>query len=142
MDCRQIYRLRKRTDHRKSRPELGQDADGISGKQAPDKTASEKGDNKGYQKLESMMMSFVADSLCRQDSYVWGNIFSPCEIMQCFGLGTLSIECLSCYLSGYRLEDYFIDYAQNTGIAPTLCSYHKTFVGAIDSGAVPVPQYA
>lgn len=46
---------------------------------------------KGYQKLESMMMSFVADSLCRQDSYVWGNIFSPCEIMQCFGLGTLSI---------------------------------------------------
>ncbi len=25
---------------------------------------------------------------------------------------------------------------------PTLCSYHKTFVGAIDSGAVPVPQYA
>ena len=88
------------------------------------------------------MMSFVADSLCRPDSYVWGNIFSPCEIMQCFGLSTLSIECLSCYLSGYRLEDYFIDYAQNTGIAPTLCSYHKTFVGAIDSGAVPAPQYA
>ena len=47
MDCRQIYRLRKRTDHRKSRPELGQDADGISGKQAPDKTASEKRDLKG-----------------------------------------------------------------------------------------------
>lgn len=68
--------------------------------------------------------------------------FLPCEITQCFGLRTLSIECLACYLSGYHLEDYFIDYAQNTGIAPTLCSYHKTFVGAIDSDAVPVPQYA
>ena len=88
------------------------------------------------------MMSFVADSLGKPESYVWGNIFSPCEIIQCFGLGTLSIECLACYLSGYHLEDYFIDYAQNTGIAPTLCSYHKTFVGAIDSGAVPVPRYA
>ena len=88
------------------------------------------------------MMSFVADALCQPDSYVWGNIFSPCELIRCFGLKTLSIECLSCYLSGYHLEDYFIDYAQNTGIAPTLCSYHKTFVGAIDSDAVPVPDYA
>ena len=106
------------------------------------KLLPKKGISKGYQKLEAMMMSFVADSLGRPDSYVWGNIFSPCEIIGCFGLNTLSIECLSCYFSGYHLEDFFIDYAQNTGIAPTLCSYHKTFVGAIDSGAVPVPEYA
>ena len=81
------------------------------------KLLPKKGISKGYQKLEAMMMSFVADSLSRPESYVWGNIFSPCEIMECFGLNTLSIECL-------------------------LCSYHKTFVGAIDSGAVPVPEYA
>jgi benzoyl-CoA reductase/2-hydroxyglutaryl-CoA dehydratase subunit BcrC/BadD/HgdB len=98
--------------------------------------------SRGYQKLEEMMMSFVADSLSKPESYVWGNIFSPCEIVQCFGLSTLSIECLSCYFAGFNLEDFFIDYAQNEGIAPTLCSYHKTFVGAIDSGAVPVPRYA
>ena len=106
------------------------------------KILPKKGLAKGYQKLEAMMMSFVADALSHSESYVWGNIFSPCEITQCFGLRTLSIECLACYLSGYHLEDYFIDYAQNTGIAPTLCSSHKTFVGAIDSDAVPVPQYA
>ncbi len=106
------------------------------------KLLPKKGISKGYQKLEAMMMSFVADSLSHPDSYVWGNIFTPCEIISCFGLHTLSVECLSCYFSGYHLEDFFIDYAQNTGIAPTLCSYHKTFVGAIDSGAVPVPQYA
>lgn len=106
------------------------------------KLLPKKGISKGYQKLEAMMMSFVADSLSHPDSYVWGNIFTPCEIISCFGFHTLSVECLSCYFSGYHLEDFFIDYAQNTGIAPTLCSYHKTFVGAIDSGAVPVPQYA
>ena len=106
------------------------------------KILPKKGISRGYQKLEAMMMSFVADSLGKSDSYVWGNIFSPCEIIGSFGLNTLSIECLACYFSGYHLEDYFIDYAQNTGIAPTLCSYHKTFVGAIDSGAVPVPEYA
>ena len=54
-------------------------------------------------------MSLVADSLAKQDSYIWGNIFSPCEIMQCFGLNTLSIECLACYLSGYHLEDFIVD---------------------------------
>ncbi len=101
-----------------------------------------KGISKGYQKLEAMMMSFVADSLARPDSYIWGNIFAPCELVRCFQMGTLSIECLACYLGGYHLEDHFIDYAQNAGIAPTLCSYHKTFVGAIESGAVPVPRYA
>ena len=98
--------------------------------------------SRGYQKLETMMMSLVADSLSREGSYVWGNIFAPCELMQCFGLHTLSIECLSCYMSGYHLEDYFIDYAQNIGIAPTLCSYHKTFVGGVESKVVKKPEYA
>ncbi len=98
--------------------------------------------SKGYQKLEAMMMSLVADALSHKDRYVWGNIFAPCEIMQCFGVRTLSIECLSCYFSGYHLEDYFIDCAQNSGIAPTLCSYHKTFVGAVESGALQGPRYA
>ena len=62
--------------------------------------------SRGYQKLEEMMMSFVADSLSKPESYVWGNIFSPCEIVQCFGLSTLSIECLSCYFAGFNLEDF------------------------------------
>ncbi len=97
---------------------------------------------RGYQKLEQMMMSLVSDSLYRKERYVWGNIFAPCELMQCFDLATLSIECLACYMSGYHLEDYFIDYAQDIGIAPTLCSYHKTFVGGVESGVIRSPEYA
>ena len=98
--------------------------------------------SKGYQKLEQMMMGVVADSLSREGSYVWGNIFTPCELVHCFGLRTLSIEVLSCYMSGYHLEDYFIDYAQDIGLAPTLCSYHKTFVGGVESGVIQKPDYA
>ena len=67
------------------------------------KLLPKKGLAKGYQRLEAMMMAFVADSLAKPDSYVWGNIFAPCEIIQCLGLHTLSIECLACYLSGYHL---------------------------------------
>ena len=97
---------------------------------------------KGYQKLEAMMMTFVADALSNEKRYVWSNIFAPCEIMDIFEVNTLSIECLSCYFAGYHLEDHFIDFAQNIGLAPTLCSYHKTFVGAVDSGVIPSPMYA
>ena len=50
------------------------------------------------QTIEDPRMSFVADALCQPDSYVWGNIFSPCALIRCFGLKTLSIECLSCLL--------------------------------------------
>ncbi len=96
---------------------------------------------KGYQRLEAMMMSLVADALAKEGSYVWGNIFAPAEIMECFGLKTLSVECLSCYMTGYHLEDHFIDYAQDLGIAPTLCSYHKTFLGAVESGVLNTPFY-
>ena len=70
----------------------------------------------GYQRLEAMMMSLVADALAKEGSYVWGNIFAPAEIMECFGLKTLSVECLSCYMTGYHLEDHFIDYAQDLGL--------------------------
>ena len=41
------------------------------------KVLPKKGISKGYQKLESMMMSFVADSLGRPDRYVWAIIFHP-----------------------------------------------------------------
>ncbi len=32
------------------------------------------------------MMSFVADSLGKPDSYVWGNIFAPCEMISVLDL--------------------------------------------------------
>lgn len=98
--------------------------------------------SRGYQKLEDMMMAHVAGCLSRPRSYVWGNIFAPCEIMESFGLNTLSIESLACYLTGYHLEDFFIDFSQSIGLAPTLCSYHKAFVGSVQSGVVPAPSYA
>lgn len=97
---------------------------------------------KGYQKLEDMMMRLIAHSLSHEGSYIWGNIFAPCEIFDSMGLKMLSIECLGCYLSGFHLEEYFIDYAQSLGLAPTLCSYHKTFVGSVASGVVPAPAFA
>ena len=81
--------------------------------------------SKGYQKLESMMMSLVADSLVKiKDSYVWGNIFAPSEIIQCIrAFSSLSIECLSCYLGGYPSGGLFHRLCPGHGALPLLYAH-------------------
>ena len=95
-----------------------------------------------YRQLNSRALSLVADALEHPASLAWTNIFAPVEILQCFGLTCASMECLSSFLSGFYLEDDLIDHALSEGIAPTLCSYHKTFIGAVDTGLVPLPRIA
>ena len=46
----------------------------------------------------------------------------------------------SCYLSGSQAERGFLQQAENTGISETLCSYHKTFLGAAQKGVLPKPK--
>ncbi len=95
-----------------------------------------------YRYLNAFAMGEVLCSLRHPEQTVWANLFAPVEILQCFDVHTLSIECLSSFLSGFYIEDYFLDYAENEGMAPTLCSYHRNFIGAVDSGVIPTPAFA
>ena len=92
--------------------------------------------------LNSYAVGEVLAGLRHPEQTVWANIFSPVEILQCFGLHTLSVECLSSFLSGFTIEDYCLDYAENEGIAPTLCSYHRNFIGAADCRIVRPPAFS
>lgn len=95
-----------------------------------------------YQYLNTYAVGEVLAALKHPETSVWANIFAPVELLQCFGLHSLSIECLSSFLSGFTIEDYFLDYAENEGLASTLCSYHKNFIGAIDSCIIPPAAFA
>ena len=95
-----------------------------------------------YRYLNTYAVDYVLQALRDPQSTVWANIFAPVEILQCFDLRCLSVECLSSFLSGFRIEDYFLDFAEEEGIASTLCSYHKTFIGASDSGIVPPAAFS
>ncbi len=95
-----------------------------------------------YRYLNTYAVSQVLAALAQPEQTVWANIFAPVELLQCFDVHTLSIECLSSFLSGLTVENYFLDYAEEEGIAPTLCSYHKNFIGAIDSGVIPPAAFA
>ncbi len=95
-----------------------------------------------YRYLNTYAVGEVLEALRHPRQTVWANIFAPVEILQCFDVHTLSVECLSSFLSGFMIEDYFLDFAENEGIAPTLCSYHKNFLGAMDSGVIPSAAFA
>jgi benzoyl-CoA reductase/2-hydroxyglutaryl-CoA dehydratase subunit BcrC/BadD/HgdB len=94
---------------------------------------------KAYRFLNSKAVGVVGDALDRPEHCAWTNIFAPTELLQTFGLTCVSMECLASYLSGFWLEDYFIDRAEDAGIASTLCSYHKNFLGAVETGVVSKP---
>ena len=92
--------------------------------------------------LTHLAMESVLKALDHPEKSCWTNIFAPVEIMQCFGLQCVSMECLSSFMSGFKIEDYLIDYAQNEGIASTLCSYHKNFHVGLPPSAHSYPASA
>ncbi len=73
-----------------------------------------------YQYLNTYAVGEVLAALKHPETSVWANIFAPVELLQCFGLHSLSIECLSSFLSGFTIEDYFLDYALHPPCAPTI----------------------
>ena len=96
----------------------------------------------GYASLEEMMMRVVSKSLKNRESYVWTSIYVPSEIVGAAGITPLSMEVLSAYMShGYRLEKPLIDRAEAEGIAQTLCSFHKAFLGACEMELIPAPRF-
>lgn len=92
-----------------------------------------------YRYMRYMADCDVADALDHPERCAWTNIFAPVELLQGFGLNCVSMEALSSFLSGFYLEDRLIDHTEAGGISQTLCSYHKNFLGAADTGLVPLP---
>ena len=92
------------------------------------------------QYLARLMMDTMIRPLERPEESAIVSIFTPCEILQEAGLHPYNVEGFSCYLSASKAERAFLQQAENTGISETLCSYHKTFLGAAQKGLLPKPK--
>ena len=103
---------------------------------------SDKEVPKAYKQLKVIAINSILKALKNPENSAWVNIFTPVEILQCFDINPLSIECMSCFISGFECEDYVNEYAENIGVAETLCSYHKGFIGTVESGILPEPKFA
>lgn len=60
-----------------------------------------------------------------------------CELIQEAGLSPYNVEAFSCYLSGSHAEQIFLRQAEHSGLSEMLCSYHKTFIGAVQKSLLP-----
>ena len=92
------------------------------------------------QYLARLMMDTMIRPLERPEESAIVSIFTPCEILQEAGLHQFNVEGFSCYLSASKAERAFLQQAENTGISETLCSYHKTFIGAAQKKVLPKPK--
>ncbi len=92
--------------------------------------------------LNTLAVEKIRRGLMHPEKAAWTNLFTPVEILQCFDLNCLSVEAISSFLSGFTIEDAFIHHAEGKGLAASLCSYHKCFLGAYFSGILPVPKLA
>ena len=90
--------------------------------------------------LANLMMNTMLWPLQKPEDSVIVSIFTPCEMMQEVGLHPYNVEGFSCYLSASKAERAFLQQAENQGIAETLCSYHKTFIGAAQKKVLPKPK--
>ena len=69
------------------------------------------------------------------------SLYLPCEILHAMGIYQMFPEALACYLAAAGSEKIFIETAENNGIPKTLCSYHKAFIGLVESGVLPNPKF-
>ena len=90
--------------------------------------------------LAHLMMNTMLNPLKDPENSAIVSIFTPCEMLQEAGLHPYNVEGFSCYLSASKAERAFLQQAENQGIAETLCSYHKTFLGAAKKGLLPKPK--
>ncbi|MFU0825854.1 2-hydroxyacyl-CoA dehydratase subunit D [Clostridium sp.] len=97
---------------------------------------------KSLQYLNKICINYVLYPLTHPNSLALVNLFAPSEILHAMDIYPLFVEAFSSFLSGFMIEDYFIDYASNFGLSETLCSYHKAFLGAAQSKLIPKPRFA
>ena len=96
--------------------------------------------NPSDQYLARMMMNVMLQPLKHPEQSVLVSVFTPCELMQEAGLYPYNVESFSCYLTASGAERAFLQSAEDSGLSETLCSYHKTFIGAAEKGLLPKPK--
>jgi benzoyl-CoA reductase/2-hydroxyglutaryl-CoA dehydratase subunit BcrC/BadD/HgdB len=95
-----------------------------------------------HQKYAAVVSSrAICAPLAKPERSAVVSVFTPCEPLHAMGVTPQFTEGLACYLKGACTERVFIRYAENAGVPPTYCSYHKILLGAALSGVLPKPRF-
>ncbi len=94
-----------------------------------------------YDQMNSTVASTIVDSFRRPQQAVMVNIFFPCEMIHALGLQPMFPEGISVYLACTACQHVFAQRAEAGDVPETFCSYHKTMIGAAESGVMPKPLF-
>lgn len=104
---------------------------------APDKRLP-----KSRQYAGRLAMDTILKAMSNPDRAAAISIFTPYEPLEAAGIMPYSVEQMSSFLAGTKCEGSFLETAGLHGFCETMCSYHRTFLGALSSGIVPKPRFA
>lgn len=90
-------------------------------------------------RMNGALAGSIVDSFRRPERAVMVNIFMPCEQLHALGLQPMFPEGLSVYLANTACQRVFGEAAEAADVPETLCSYHKTMIGAAETGVMPRP---
>ena len=90
--------------------------------------------------LAKMLMEMMLSPLKAPDDSAVVSILTPCELLHLFGLNPYNAEAYSSFIAASGCGGPFLRQTEANGIPETLCSYHRIFLGAAESGMLPRPK--
>lgn len=97
---------------------------------------------KGLRMINYYDMNSISDAWRNKEKAVWTNVFAPFEIMQALDMPCLSMEEYSTACALIDVADAYIDIAEGAGTPGSLCSFQRTFLGMLETGALEPLGYA
>lgn len=92
-----------------------------------------------YDYMNGAVAGTIVDSFHDPEKSVMVNIFMPCELLHAMGIQPMFPEGISAYLACTGCQNVFAETAECADVPETFCSYHKTMLGAAESGVMPKP---
>lgn len=88
-----------------------------------------------------LAMALVRRALTHPEDAAMVSLFVPCEPLVSLGITPYSVELMSCFIAGTKCGKPFLECAESCGMPETMCSYHRTFLGAAEAGLMRAPRF-
>ncbi len=71
----------------------------------------------------------------------WCGVVAPFDLLNAMGITSCFVEFVGASLSASGLVEFFLDRAEQDGLGPDNCAYHRAVIGAALQDAMPVPEF-
>ena len=92
-----------------------------------------------YARMNGAAARIMADTFRHGGQSVMVNLFMPCELLHAMDLLPMFPEGLSAYISNTACDAVFVESAEARDVPESFCSYHKTMIGAAETGVLSKP---